>query len=169
MIEYWLLAGLRSQEQFANVEAISHLNRGLEAVRSLPPSPARDKQELSLLAPLGSAYQIVKGYSAPEVAPTFARAREICEAIGDSAQLFEIMWGNWTSHLVSGDLDHCMQLADAMIALAQETGDTAVNMEAYVAPAVTLFYRGDFLGCRTHCEKAIFEYEDLGSMRALVE
>jgi tetratricopeptide (TPR) repeat protein len=38
-------------------------------------------------------------------------------------------------------------------------------MEARVAPAVTLFYRGDFAGCRKYCEEAIEQYEDLEQCR----
>src|SRR4030095_5954327 len=160
-ISYWLAAGLRSQEQFANVEAISHLTKGIEVLRTLPESPERDRSELSLLNPLGFAYQVAMGYAAPEVGPTFARARELCQKIGDSAELFEILWGNWTWHLVGGDLELCMRLSDEIMTLARDAGDKGMSNEAYAAPAVTLFFRGDFEGCRAHCQKAIAEYEDM--------
>jgi len=38
-------------------------------------------------------------------------------------------------------------------------------MEARVAPAATLFYRGDFAACRKYCEEAIEQYEDLEQCR----
>jgi serine/threonine protein kinase/tetratricopeptide (TPR) repeat protein len=164
-IGYLVKAGLKSQEQFANVEAISHFKKGLELVALLPESPERDMQELALLVPLASAYQMVLGYAAPDVEPTLARARELNERIGKKDQLFAIMWVSWTWHLVNSNLDLCLQLAEEMVALADEVGDRGMLMEAYVAPAVTLYYRGDFAGCRTLCQKAIDEFEDLEQCR----
>jgi len=164
-VTYWLAAGLRSQEIFANVEAIGHFKRGLDLLTRLPESPDRDVNELSLLNPLGSAYQAARGYAAPEVGPTFARARELCQKFGLSTQLFAVMWGNWTWHLVRAELDQCMDLADEMMAFAKETKDRGMTMEAYVVPAVTSYYRGDFEGCRKLCREAIDQHEDLEQCR----
>jgi predicted ATPase len=58
-----------------------------------------------------------------------------------------------------------MEIADEMMALARDAGDRGITMEAYAVPAVTLFYRGDFAGCRKHCEEAIEHYEDLEQCR----
>jgi tetratricopeptide (TPR) repeat protein len=160
-VGYLLTAALRSQEQFANAESISHLTKGLALLSQLPESQGRDQNELSLLIPLSSAYQIARGYAAPEVSPTLARARELVQKIGNSQQVFEIMWVNWTWHLVRADLDLCMQLAEEMMALASEVMDKAMLMEAYVAPAVTFYYRGDFASCTELSRKALAEFEDL--------
>ena len=54
-VGYWLQAGRRSHERCANVEAISHLSSGLELLRKLDESAARDAQELELLGLLGTA------------------------------------------------------------------------------------------------------------------
>ncbi len=164
-IGYWLAAGLRAQEQFANIEAISHLTKGLELLATLAESPGRDINELALLNPLGSVYQAALGYAAHEVGPAFARARELCQKIGQTTQLFAVMWGNWSWHLVRGDLQLCMDLAGEMMTLAKNSKDRGMIMEAYVAPAVTLFYRGDFAACRKYCEEAIAQYEDLEQCR----
>jgi serine/threonine protein kinase/predicted ATPase len=164
-IDYWLRAGLNAQEQFANIEAISHLGKGLELLKTLPESPERDVKELLILNPLGSSYQAALGYAAPEVGPTFERARELCQKFGKAPQLFEIMWGNWTWHLVRGDLKLCSDLAEEMMALARDAQDRGMLMEAYVAPAVTAFYRADFASCRKYCEEAIASYEDLDQCR----
>src|SRR5262249_13952462 len=45
-IRYWCSAGLRSQEQFANVEAIGHFSKGLELLNTLPEASERDVDEL---------------------------------------------------------------------------------------------------------------------------
>lgn len=160
-VGYWLAAGFKAQEQFANVEAINHFTKGLELLNTLPESSYRDSMELAFLSPLGSAYQLTMGYAAPESGPAFSRARSLCEKIDDCAQMFEVMWGNWCWHLVRADLELCTNLSAEMQALAERTGDRGINMEAAVATAVTRFYRGDFAGCREECERATAEYEDM--------
>src|SRR5262249_43129635 len=103
-VRYWLTAGLRSRERFANVEAIGHLTRGLELLATLAESPERDAQELQLLNPLGTAYIASRGYTVPEVPPIFRRARELCDRIGRPPQRFATMWGTWAIHVASGQL-----------------------------------------------------------------
>src|SRR5262249_37186200 len=70
-VGYWLEAGRRSQERFANVEAINQLTKGLDLLRTIPESPARNVREVTLLGPLGTAYIAARGYAAPEVGPIF--------------------------------------------------------------------------------------------------
>jgi len=164
-VHYWLAAGLRAQELFSNADAIGHFRRGLDVLSHLPESPERDLKELSLQIPLGSAYQAVLGYAAPDVGPTFARARDLCQKVGSPAELFSIMWGNWTWHLVRGELLLCEELADEMITYAEYTADGGMLMEACVVIAVTKFFRGDFSGCRKYCEAALSEYEDKDQCR----
>lgn len=159
-IQYWLAAGLHSQELFANSEAVGHFSRGLQLIQQLPLTPERDILELSLLNALGPSYQAVFGYSAPPVGPIAVRARELCEKIGDKSRLFAVMWGYWTWNLVRAQLDLCLELTDEMMALANESGERGMLMEANVSRAVTAFYRGDFASCRKFCEEAIEQFED---------
>jgi predicted ATPase len=50
-IEYWLRAGEQAIRRSANLEAISHLRRGLELVETLPDTTERARIELELQAP----------------------------------------------------------------------------------------------------------------------
>ena len=68
-IGYWLKAGMRSRERSAEIEAISHLTRGLALLETLGEFLERDARELELLSPLGTAYIAARGYAAPEVGP----------------------------------------------------------------------------------------------------
>ncbi len=159
-IHYWKKAGLRSKALFANTEAIGHFERGLELLATLPETPERDSIELSLLSQLGPTYQAVFGYSAPNVGHINTRARELCKKIGSLTHLFAIMWGNWTWCLVRAELDLCLELTTEMMSLAEQTNESGILMEACLARAVTLFYRGDFSTCLTLCEQAIDQFED---------
>ncbi len=61
-----------------------------------------------------------------------------------------------------------MELADEMMALAKDTQDRGMIMEAYVAPAVTLFYRGDFAACRKLLRRGNCAIRRPGAMSHLV-
>ncbi|HET6407350.1 MAG TPA: AAA family ATPase, partial [Chthoniobacteraceae bacterium] len=110
-IEYWLRAGQRSHARFANIEAISHLNRALEMLRTQGESRMRDARELDILGPLGTAYIAARGYAAPEVGPIFERACALAERAGETTQTFAMMRGHFAYHIVRGDFRLCTNLA----------------------------------------------------------
>ena len=81
-IPYWQPAGQRAVERSANVEAISHLTKALELLKTLPDTPQRTQQEMDLQTTLGPALMATKGWAAPEVEKAYTRARELCQQIG---------------------------------------------------------------------------------------
>jgi serine phosphatase RsbU (regulator of sigma subunit) len=159
-VEYYLKAGLRSRDRCAHVEAVSHLNRGLKLLETLSPSPERDARELELLGPLGTAYIASRGYASPEVGPVFRRARELCERVGQTPQLFAMMWGNFAFHIVRADFGVCSELANEAMALGERLRDPGILMEALFLRGLTRLYRGDFAGARECCAQAIADFDD---------
>jgi serine phosphatase RsbU (regulator of sigma subunit) len=159
-VSYWTRAGLRSRERFANVEAIAHLTKGLGLLESLPPSPARDARELELLGPLGTTYIASRGYAAQEVGPLFDRARDLCDRVGQTPQLFAMMWGNFAFHVVRGDFRLCAELAEEAMEFGTRMNDAGILMEALFLRGITMLCRGDFTGAHQACARAIAEYDD---------
>jgi predicted ATPase len=157
---YWLRAGLRSHERCANIEAISHFQRGLEMVRTLDESDARDSRELELLGPLGTAYIAARGYAAPEVGPVFHRARALAERRAPAPQAFAMLRGHFAYHIVRGDFRLCIDLADQAMQFAARVGDPGVWMEALFLEGLTRLYRGDFQGAHESCTRALADYDD---------
>ena len=43
-----------------------------------------------------------KGYAAPEVEKAYTRARELCQQVGETPQLFPVLWGLWVFYLSAG-------------------------------------------------------------------
>ena len=74
-VGYWQRAGLRGMQRSAYVEAISQLTKALELLNTLPETPERTLQELSLQTTLGPALMATRGFGAPEVQRAYARAR----------------------------------------------------------------------------------------------
>jgi predicted ATPase/energy-coupling factor transporter ATP-binding protein EcfA2 len=157
---YCLKAGLRSRGRFANVEAVSHLHKGLQLLETLNASPDRDARELEFLAPLGTAYIAWRGYAAPEVGPIFQRAHALCERVGQTPQLFPIMWGNFAFHIVRGDLQICGDLAEEAIAFGDRLNDPGIQMEALFLRGVTQLYRGSFTAAQESCSRGISAFDD---------
>ena len=159
-IGYWLKAGLRSRERSAEIEAISHLTRGLSLLETLRESLGRDTRELELLGPLGTAYIASRGYAAPEVGPVLTRAHELCQRVGQPLQLFAIILGIWEWHTVRGNLRHCMDLAAEGMEFANRLNDPGIMMEALFMSGETMLYRADFAGARDSLAMAVADYDD---------
>ena len=77
-IGYWLKAGESANAKSAYQEALRHLRRGLELLRSLPDTSARHHQELELLLAQGTPLIAVYGYGGAEV-ESLERASVLCE------------------------------------------------------------------------------------------
>ena len=72
-------------------------SHGLALLSSLPDAPDRDRQEISLQLALGSSLLTARGFTSPDAAGAYARARELCEKPDQGAQLFAALWGLWIS------------------------------------------------------------------------
>jgi tetratricopeptide (TPR) repeat protein len=81
-VPYWLSAGQIASARAANREASGHFARGLELVRTLPPSEERDVTELELLIDLGDAQ--MRDGGALEPMNTFEAAWGRAEALRNS-------------------------------------------------------------------------------------
>jgi predicted ATPase/energy-coupling factor transporter ATP-binding protein EcfA2 len=168
-VRYCLKAGLRSRDRFANVEAASHLQKGLQLLDTLEPSAERDALELDLLAPLGTAYIAWRGYADPEVDPILRRAHALCERVGQTPQVFAIMWGNFAYHIVRGDFRVCAELAEESIAFAERLNHPDILMEALFLRGITRLYRGDFAAARTTCAEGLARFDDRERTAALAK
>ncbi|HEY7615857.1 MAG TPA: hypothetical protein VH744_03565 [Terriglobales bacterium] len=82
-VEYLQLAGQQASQRSANKEAVSHFTTALELLESLPDTPERAQQELTLqvglAVPLSAA-----GFMSPEVNKVYSRARELCRQVGET-------------------------------------------------------------------------------------
>jgi predicted ATPase len=165
-VAYWQRAGRRASERSAYVEALSHLRKGLEVLKTLPDTPTRTQQELELQTTLGPALIATKGYGAPEVAQAYTRARELCRQIGETPDLFPVLRGLWVFHEARAELQGARELAEQLLVLAQRLQDPVHLMEAHRALGNSLFWLGEFAPARGHLEQAIALY-DFQQHRAL--
>ena len=168
-VRYCLKAGLRSRDRFANAEAAGHFQKGLQLLDTLDPSAERDALELELLAPLGTALIAWRGYADPEVSPILHRAHALCERVGQTPQVFGIMWGNFAYHIVRGDFPVCAELAEEAIVFAERLDHPGILMEAFFLRGITRLYRGDFTGARATCAEGLARFDDRERTAALAK
>src|SRR5262249_44332916 len=90
---YWSKAGQNAIQRSAHVEAISHLTKGLELLKTLPETPQRLQREVDIHIALGASLIATKGYGAPEVEQTYIRAQHLCQHLDDPHQLFPVLRG----------------------------------------------------------------------------
>ena len=154
-IPYWQQAGQRALQRSANVEAIEHLTRGLDILKTLPESPEHAQRELDLQVALGPALMAVKGQGAPDVAHAYARARELCQQVGDTPQLFAVLRGLVPYYLTRGQVQESHQLAAQLLRLAEAQADPAPRMLAHFMLGQVVFYRGEPAMSQTHHAQAL--------------
>jgi class 3 adenylate cyclase/predicted ATPase len=154
-ISYWQQAGQRAAQRSANAEAINHLMKGLELLRTLPDTPERTQQELTLQIALGAALFAIKGYSAPEVEETHTRARVLCQQLGETPQLVPVLFRLVVFYFNRGEIQTAYELAKQMMRLAQSAQDRYLLSLAHTALGWTLYFLGELTSARLHVEQAI--------------
>jgi predicted ATPase len=160
-VGYWQRAGQRAIQRSANLEAISHLTKGLEVLKSLPDSPEHLQHELDLQITLGQALTVTKGYAAPEVEHTYARARELCQQVGETPQLFPVLRGLWNFYLIRRELRTARAFAEQLLSLAQRAQDPAILQQAHSALAGALVHLGEFSTTQAHLQQGLALYDPI--------
>jgi predicted ATPase len=130
----------------------------LELLKILPEIPERIRQELFLRTMMGSVFVATKGYAAPEVAKAYARAQELCHQLGESPELFTVLRGLWTFHLLQAKLQEARELAKRLLISAQKGQEPSLFLEAHLALGVTSYFMGDLALAREHLEEVILLY-----------
>jgi predicted ATPase len=158
-VKYLHLAGQQAAQRFANEEAIHHLTTALELLQALPDTLERARQELLLQTSLGPVWMFTKGWGGPEVEQIYTRARELCQQVGDTPQLFRVLWGLWMFYAVRSESQVAQELAEQLLRLAQSAQNPLFLLPAYFALGWTLLWRGEGTVGLAHLEQGIALYD----------
>jgi class 3 adenylate cyclase/predicted ATPase len=158
-IEYLQLAGQQAVQRSANAQAVSHLTSALALLTALPDSPQRAQQELTLQVALGVALGAMTGYSSREMETVYTRARELCRQVGDTPQLFPVLWGLYIVYLVRAELQTARELAEQFLSLAQSVQDAELLLWAHYALGATLTWLGEFTRGLEHVRQSSALYD----------
>jgi len=158
-VGYWLQAGKRAAQRSANAEAINHLNKGIEVLMTQPDSVERARQELDMQISLGPVLMAVKGQSSPDAERAYARARELCQQVGETPKLFPVLYGLFRFHMVRAEFQTMRELAEQLFSLAQRAEDPELLLESHRVMGQTMFWLGEMAAARAHCEQGMALYD----------
>ncbi|MDH3602742.1 MAG: hypothetical protein OEU26_24280, partial [Candidatus Tectomicrobia bacterium] len=159
-VDYWQQAGQRARQRSAHKEAIDHLTNGLENLAALLDSSERNQQELPFQLALGSSLIQVHGYGTPIVEQTFTRARELCQQLGETSQLFSMYVGLRSTYLTRGDLRTAQEMNNHLFEIAQDTPNTAYFQSlADIMQGHTSVFHGVLVQARSHFERGLHAYQ----------
>jgi predicted ATPase len=158
-VGYWHQAGKRATQRSAHVEAINHLTKELEVLMTMPDTLERARQELDLQITLGPVLMAVKGQSSPDTERAYARARELCQQVGETPQLFPVLHGLFRFYMVRAELQTTRELAEQLFSLAQRAQDPALLLEAHRVQGQTMFWLGEMAPARSHLEQGMALYD----------
>ncbi len=153
-IEYLQKAGQQAVQRSANVDAINHFTRALALLGTLPDTPERARQELTLQLTLSVPLGMMKGFTAPEIEQAYTRARVLCQQIGETAKLFPALRGLQEFYVVRRQLPMARELGEQLLSLAQGARDSALLLVSHLTMGLTLDELGEFPGARAHFERA---------------
>jgi predicted ATPase len=158
-IPYWQQAGQRANQRSANEEAVTHLTTGLTLLKTLPDTPERPLQELTLQTALGSALFVTKGPGAHEMRAVYDRARELGLQVRDAPQLFPTLLSLAGYYLQQEEMPHSIELAQQCLALAERQQDIGGMLAAHGYLCTAWFFHGDSAQAHEHCEQTMARYD----------
>jgi class 3 adenylate cyclase/predicted ATPase len=157
-IGYWQRAGQHAIDRSANQEAISHLTNGIELLTTLPETPKRTQHALTLYTALGAALQMAKGIGAPEVEHAYTQAYALCQQVGETPQLVQVLFGLWRFYIARPQFHTARELGETLLRLTQRDHNPALAVLAHYALGNTWLCLGALPAARHHLEAGIARY-----------
>ena len=158
-VVYLHLAGQQAVRRSAHEEAIRHVSLALDLCKTLADTPTRVQQEIELYVLLGAPLMATKGFAAPEVERAYTRARALCQQMGNTPQLFNVLRGLWFFYATRPDHKTARELGEKLLALAQQDQDPARFVDAYGALSMTLSVMGEKRLAHQYAQQGIALYE----------
>ncbi len=158
-VVYLHKAGVAAVRRSAHRDAITYFEQALESLEHLPENRQTLEQAINIRVDLGPALIAIRGFTVPEVKTVYSQAREMCERLGDTPQLFPVLWGLSRVYNFRGEAQSARELGEQLLTLAQRVQDPALVLEAHHTLWATLFTLGEFTAAQDHSEQGIEFYD----------
>jgi len=158
-IEYIQQAAENAIRRFAYREAVILSRRGLQLIDRLPNTTARARQELRLYITLGVPLIATEGYAAPSVGDVYQKARKLCQRLGETPEISQVLWGLWTFHLLRAEMTAAREIAFEFLRLSERLPYPGLAMRGNWAMEISSMHLGEFGVAREHFQKALSLYD----------
>jgi len=156
--KFWQRAGEDSAAQAAFLESEEHFRHAIAALALLPKNGEHTAHEMQLQLAVGQVMVASRGYSAPETAAAYARARSLSKSF-DRDLPPAVMLGLWAVALTRGDLNGARELADCALERCAAGSRRIVQSWAHYVQGQTGFFCGDLCEAETHLLRSIELYD----------
>ena len=158
-VGYCLKAGQQAIARSAMMEAAAQLQKGLDITSGMPDGPRRQHHELDLLVTIVPALIATKGYAAPVVGETIARARALAEQLDRADYLARLLYGQWVFRFVRAEHRLALAHAQEIEKLGEDRNDPVVLALGHIYHGNTRFNLGEFAAARALYEQcdAVFD------------
>ncbi|MDC0707672.1 protein kinase [Stigmatella sp. ncwal1] len=155
-IRSWYRAGQLASLRSANPEAVSHFQRALKLLRSLPDANQRASEELELLIALGTPLAQMQGYRSPDVERIYARARALFQQVGEALPQLELSyWGPFAYYFSRGEYSQAHELAERLVDLGRRQNHQELLALGHRMMASILFIWGQIPAALEHILQAL--------------
>jgi tetratricopeptide (TPR) repeat protein len=167
-VMYWHRASQQAAERSAYAEALAQAGNGLAVLEGQPATSDRDRAELKLQLIRAGALRATEAPSFPEVGRAFARARELCTALGDTPNLIPVLIGMGAFHHNRSELHLAEEIGAECLRLAGRGHSDGLESLVHRFVGSVLLDRGGLTAAREHFERALDRYdpERLGPVMA---
>jgi class 3 adenylate cyclase/tetratricopeptide (TPR) repeat protein len=153
-VQYWHHAGKKAAQRSAHVEAIAHLQKGIESTRTLAAGRERDRTELDIVMVLGPCLIATQGPAGADATATFTRARALCERLDDPPEYLQVMFWLTTASVMRGELPLAQETIAVLLDRAQARGDRPALLNAMRGSAMILMFMGKTVEAGAMIERA---------------
>ena len=129
-IEYLQKAGQKALKLSAHQEAITHFNKCLNFLKTLPDTPERAQQELMLQLSLAVPLQATKGLAAPEVGRAITRVQDLYQQLGEPPQLLQALAALAQFTSLRAEYRKTIELYKRIKRIAEKAGDALYRHSA---------------------------------------
>jgi adenylate cyclase len=159
-VRYLVRAASGVRQRLGDRETLKYFNRTLDQIEILPDTDERARLELDLRMELFRELHVSTGFSSAKQRSNLARARELCDRIGDRRTLGYIQSHQARSHIAAAEFEAVWSLRDQRLELAESLGDPVLLAETHDELGEVAMHRGDLESARQEYERCLEAAED---------
>ena len=157
-IRMWLEAGVSAARRSAHIEAIEHLERGLNLLGQTPEAQPRRELELNIQAALIGSITATQGSTSSVLSKCCQRGMQLCNEGEPTPLIFPFLFGQFTFTICRGRASEAAHLADLFLSLANRYSYDAGRVIGHRLLGMALLGEGNACRAREELKQSLQLY-----------